>query len=111
MEECLQYGAWLRGEPNRRYPKEPVNHGGGENQEYRGGVTRVKLEKTQNPFDVPGEKPVGGSDHVTELFSQGGSSLTWEEANLDVPKLLTKMLHGNGKVDGRKEREKKSLPL
>lgn len=44
-EECLQYGAWLRGKPIRRYPKEQVKHGGGDNQEHRGGVIGVRLEK------------------------------------------------------------------
>ena len=28
-EESFQYGAWLRGEPTRRFTKEPKNHGGG----------------------------------------------------------------------------------
>lgn len=51
-----------------------------------------------------GEKAVEGNDHVTQLSSQGGSSSTWEEVTLDVPKQLRGMLHENGKVDGAEEK-------
>lgn len=68
------------------------------------GFAKVRLEQIQYPSDEPGEKAVRGRNHVTKPFSQGGSSSTWEEANLDAPKQLTETLHEYGKADGAGEK-------
>ena len=56
VEEGLQYGAWLRGDPYGRIQKEPVKYGEGENQGSRGGVAGVRLEQTRDQSDVLGKR-------------------------------------------------------
>nr|POE79270.1 hypothetical protein CFP56_15212 [Quercus suber] len=114
VEEGLQYGAWLHGNPHERFQKEPGKHGGGENQGSRGGVAGVRLEQTLDQFNVAREKTLEGGNHVTESFHLGCSSSTWEEANLEVPKKLTMTLHGNGKGNGagvKAKRYEEDIPL
>lgn len=53
VEEGLQYGAWLHGDPYGRIQKEPSKYDGGENQGSRGWVAGVRLERTR---DQSGER-------------------------------------------------------
>ena len=62
-EECLQYGAWLRGEPRRRFPKESNNHGGRANHDFSGEATSAWLEKPPDRSNLSGEKLGDGIVH------------------------------------------------
>ena len=55
-EESFQYGAWPRGEPTRRFTKEPENHGGGGYRDFRGGATGIGTEKPTDPSSSLKEK-------------------------------------------------------
>ena len=100
-EECLQYGACLRGESIRRYPKEPVKHGGGVNQDQKGGAVEGWLEMQHVPSDLPGEKKGEGT---FQRSSQDNSGLTGEETSVEVPKKLVETLYESGKANGSKEK-------
>ena len=54
----------------------------------RGGVVSVRLERTQNQSDVPGEKIMEGGNHVPMPFPLGSSSLSWDDASLEVQRYL-----------------------
>ena len=100
-DESLHYGAWLRGEPIRRYPNELVKHGGGVNQDHRGGVVEGWQNTPPVPSDLPREKK-GGS--TPQRSSQGNSGLASEETSCKVPIKLVGTLHGSGKANGSEEK-------
>ena len=100
-EECLQYGACLRGEPIGRYPKEPVKHSRGVNQDHRGGAVKGWLEMQHVPFDLAGEKKGEGT---FQRSSQDNSGLTGEETSVEAPKKLVETLHESGKANGSEEK-------
>nr|POF18261.1 hypothetical protein CFP56_12488 [Quercus suber] len=91
VEEDLQYGAWLRGDPYGRIQKEPVKYGGGENQGSRDGVTRVSLEQTCAQSAMPGEDGI----HMPVSLT-----VTRDDAILEAPRQLTVTPPGEGKGQG-----------
>nr|POE63982.1 hypothetical protein CFP56_02017 [Quercus suber] len=96
VEGCLQYRAWLRGEPSRRSLNDPLKHGWEGSQEDRAWAAGVRSEKTIVLSGLSREKIEVGRDHVIKLTSQGGSSSTWEESKLvwlDCEKLGPKSAH------------------
>ena len=84
MEEGLQYGAWLCGDPYGRSKKESVKYDGDVNQGSRGVVASVRLEQTQTQSNVPGEKRVESGNHVPMPLPLGSSSLSRDDASLEV---------------------------
>ena len=90
----------MRGEPIRRYPNEPVKHGG-VNQDHRGGAVGGWLKTPPVPSDLPRETKGEGTP---QRSSQGNSGLTCEEMSLEAPKKLAATLHGSGKANGSEEK-------
>ena len=97
VEEGLQYGAWLCGDPYGRSQKESVKYDGDVNQGSRGVVASVRLERTQTQSDVPGEKRVESGNHVPMPLPLGSSSLSRDDASLEAQRLLIVTPHGEGK--------------
>lgn len=97
VEEGLQYGAWLRGDPYGRMQKEPVKYGGDVKQGSRGGIAGVRLERTLTQFDIPGEKIVDSGNHVPMSLPLGSSSLSWDDASLVAQRHLIVTPQGEGK--------------
>ena len=100
VEEGLQYGAWLRGDPYGRSQKESVKYRGNENQGSRSRVAGVRLERTQTQFDVPGEKIVESGNHVPMPLPLGSNSLSRDDASLEAQRHLIVTPHGEGKGEG-----------
>ena len=60
----------------------------------------MRLERTQNQSDVPGEKIMEGGNHVPMPFPLGSSSLSWDDASLEVQRYLIVTPHGEDKGEG-----------
>ena len=99
-EESFQYGAWLRGEPARRFTKEPKNHGGGGYRDFRGRATRLGMEKPTVPSGSLKEKIGKGPNLRSGGFSQGGSNATGEEKAFKATLEKPVTLHDLGKASG-----------
>ena len=67
VDDCLQYGVWLRGEPIRMSLKDPYKYGMEGDHKGRFWTTRVRSERTIVPTCVSGEKGEVGRDHVPKL--------------------------------------------
>lgn len=99
-EESFQYGAWLRGEPTRRFTKEPKNHGGGGYWDFRGRAIGLGTKKPTVPSGSLKEKIGKGLVLGSRGTSQGGSGATGEKKALEVSLEKPATLHDLGKASG-----------
>ena len=97
VEEGLQYGAWLRGDPYGRTQKELVKYGGDVKQGSKGGIADVRLEQTPTQSDVPREKIGESGNHVPMSLPLGSSSLSRDDASLEAQRHLIVTPHEEGK--------------
>jgi len=99
-EQSFQYGAWLRGEPNRRFTKDPENHGGDGYRDFKGGATGIGTKKPTDPSSSLKEKIGKGLNLGFGGSSQGGSGVTGEEKALEATLEKPATLHDLGKDSG-----------
>ena len=110
--ECMQYGAWLRGEMSRRGGKELGNFRVVGDFDSRHMTTKTRPERIVEKNHMPSKVTKVDQVHVLALPNLEDSNPTWEITKSDDSKHPTRELKENGKVKGLMGKlEEKKAPL